>query len=263
MKREIRIFLTAMMFYTRIPAPHWVDHSEEFVKESIRYFPLIGWIVGGIVASVYLVGSYLFSPLTGITLSLIASVLTTGAFHEDGFADASDGFGGGWTKPRILAIMKDSLIGVYGVVGLILLLGLKISLLYEAAVFMDQQVVIVFLMFISAHALSRFIASTFVFTHRYVRDSPESKAKSVAKQSDLTNLFIGSIWGFLPLIAFSIYGNLYSLLAIIFPLYLLKMLLGKYFRKWIGGYTGDCLGATQQITETAHYLFLLLIWKFT
>ena len=126
MKREIHVFFTALMFYTRIPCPKWVDHDPEFLNQSIRYFPLIGWIVGIISGLfLYLPGTY-FSIPVAIILSLIISVLITGAFHEDGFADTCDAFGGGWTKKKILEIMKDSRLGTYGVIGLLLLISLKI-----------------------------------------------------------------------------------------------------------------------------------------
>ncbi|MFY0599993.1 MAG: adenosylcobinamide-GDP ribazoletransferase [Cyclobacteriaceae bacterium] len=261
MRQEIRVFFTALMFYTRIPFPKWVDHSPDYINKSIRYFPLIGWIVGAGAASVYLVGSWLINPLFGICLSFAASVLITGAFHEDGFADACDGFGGGWTKDKILAIMKDSRIGAYGVVGLIILYFFKTSLLWEISSLTDGF--IISLLFISAHSISRFIAGTFVFTHDYVRDTDDSKAKPVAKQSGLVNLITSFFFGVIPLVVLVFATKNYFFLLIIPATYLAKMWLSRYFTKWIGGYTGDCLGATQQVIEVAVYLFLILVWKFT
>lgn len=261
MKSEIRVFFTALMFYTRIPCPKWVDHHPGYLNQSIRYFPLIGWLVGAVAFIGFLLGSWSVSPLFGIVLSFMASVLITGAFHEDGFADVCDGFGGGWTKEKILLIMKDSRIGAYGVVGLVLNYLIKGSLLLETLALIEGSMAV--LLFVSAHAVSRFMASTFVFTHDYVRDSDDSKAKPVAKQTGKVNLVLSAIFGLLPLSIMSVLIENYTLLMIIPFLYLVKIWLGSYFTRWIGGYTGDCLGAVQQVTEVVFYLLLLLVWKFT
>jgi adenosylcobinamide-GDP ribazoletransferase len=262
MQHEIRIFFTAIMFYTRIPCPQWVNHREEYINQATRYFPLIGWIVGLIAGLVYLTGSYLFGTNIGLTFSMAASVLTTGAFHEDGFADVCDGFGGGWTKERILEIMKDSRVGTYGVVGILLLFALKFFSLHQLLVSINDYPYLVMLIFVTAHSLSRFIASTFIFTHQYVRDTPDSKAKPVAKTVNHVNLVVAALFAFLPLLAVSWMGHTPAFLLIIFPAYLSKVYLSHYFTKWIGGYTGDCLGATQQVAEVMVYLSFILIWKF-
>ncbi len=261
MKEQIRIFFSALMFYTRVPCPKWVDHSPAYINKSIRYFPLIGWLVGGIAAMAFLLGNWAVSPLFGIVLSFISSVLVTGSFHEDGFADVCDGFGGGWTKDKILLIMKDSRIGAYGVVGLILIYLMKVSLLISMTSSIDQLGMVS--AFITAHSISRFMAGTFVFTHQYVRETTDSKVKPVANQSGKASLAVSAIFGILPLLGMSIYMEKYTLIMIIPLLYLVKMGLGRYFTKWIGGYTGDCLGATQQVAEVAFYVILTLLWKFT
>ncbi len=108
MKREIHVFFTALMFYTRIPCPKWVGHEPEYLNQSIRYFPLIGWIVGGVNGLVFYFLATYFSVPVAVIVSLIVSVLITGAFHEDGFADTCDAFGGGWTKKKNLEIGKTS-----------------------------------------------------------------------------------------------------------------------------------------------------------
>ncbi|MBL3657282.1 adenosylcobinamide-GDP ribazoletransferase [Fulvivirga sediminis] len=261
MKEQIRVFFTALMFYTRIPCPKSVDHSPEYINKSIRYFPLIGWIVGGIAAVAFLIGAWTVNPTVGIVLSIIASVLTTGAFHEDGFADVCDGFGGGWTKEKILVIMKDSRMGAYGVIGMILILLLKTSLLVEVSTLTDLWTTLITM--VSAHTMSRLMAATFVFTHPYVRDTDDSKAKPIAQQANNTNLIIATFFGVIPFIGLTFITYNVFLLAIIPLLYVVKMWLARYFTKWIGGYTGDCLGAMQQVTEVAFYLFFILIWKFT
>ena len=255
MKNEVRIFFTALMFYTRIPCPSWIDHSEEYINKATRYFPLIGWIVGLATALVVFGSHYIFPNAICIILSLGTSILITGAFHEDGFADVCDGFGGGWTKEKILDIMKDSRVGAYGVVGLIVLFLLKIFTLIEL---LNVDIWYCLKAIILAHVISRFSAVTMIFTHEYSREDETSKIKPIAKKLTVKNFLISAVWVFPALLLFQ---NWYIFLVII-PVYLMKIYLAKYFTKWIGGYTGDCLGTIQQITEIVTLLFLLALWKF-
>ncbi len=252
MKEELKIFLTAVMFYTRIPVPRWVNHDADYLNKATKYFPLIGWIVGSLAALVFIGANFLFNPSIAIIISMAASILLTGAFHEDGFADVCDGFGGGWTKEKILLIMKDSRVGAYGVIGTILILFLKFYVLLSFAQWQTPLVLI------AAHPLSRWAASTFILTHQYVRENEDSKAKPVAKQFLITHFLIATIFGIVPLLLLK---NVYVFLLIA-PVYLMKIYLGWYFKKWIGGYTGDCLGATQQLCEIIFYLSALALWKF-
>src|SRR6478609_3085615 len=131
MKKELHIFFTALLFYTRIPCPKNIDHNPDYLHKASRYFPLVGWIVGALTFIIYYLSSFLFPSQIAIVLSIIAGILITGAFHEDGFADVCDGFGGGWTKEKILTIMKDSAIGAYGAIGLVLLFLLKFQSMSE------------------------------------------------------------------------------------------------------------------------------------
>lgn len=255
MKKEMRVFFTALMFYTRIPCPSWVDHSEEYINKATRYFPLIGWIVGVVVALVVYGLHFIFPNPVCIILSLATGILMTGAFHEDGFADVCDGFGGGWTKEKILDIMKDSRVGAYGVVGLIVIFILKISALTEL---MNINIWFCLKAIVLAHVISRFAAVTMIFTHEYSREDATSKIRPIAKKLTTANFCISSIW-LIP--AFFLFQNWWVVLSIV-PVYLMKMYLAKYFKKWIGGYTGDCLGATQQVTEIVTLLFCLGLCRF-
>jgi adenosylcobinamide-GDP ribazoletransferase len=255
MREEIKIFFTALMFYTRIPCPSWIDHSEEYINKATRYFPLIGWIVGTASALIVFFSAMLFSTSVSIILSMVVSILLTGAFHEDGFGDVCDGFGGGWTKEKILEIMKDSRMGAYGVIGLILLLALKFFTLIEL---LNLDLWFCLKSLILAHVLSRFMAVTVIFTHEYAREDATSKIKPIAKKLNLKNLVVSAIW-LVP--AFLIFQNMYVFLALI-PVYAMKIYLANYFQKWTGGYTGDCLGAIQQVTEIITLLFCLGLWKF-
>lgn len=252
MKKELQIFLTAMMFFTRIPCPKWVDHSPYFLEKSAKYFSLVGCIVGAIGALVFY-GTSLILPIEiAILLSIIATIYTTGAFHEDGFADVCDGFGGGWTKEKILLIMKDSRLGTYGVSGLVLILAVKFSSLN------GLPIQIIPLTIIAGHSISRFIATTLIYTHPYVRDTEDSKAKPAAKSITLNMVIISGIFGILPLLFFK---TPFIFLTLI-PCFLAKMYLSAKFKKWIGGQTGDCAGAVQQLTEVIFYLSVIVLWKY-
>lgn len=252
MKKEIQIFLTAVMFFTRIPCPKWVNHDAEYLRKSSKYFSLVGVIVGAIGALVFYGSAFIFSTEIAIVLSMIATIYVTGAFHEDGFADVCDGLGGGWTKEKILLIMKDSRLGTYGAVGLILILALKFTSLREI------PTTFIPLVLISGHSLSRFIATTLIYTHPYVRDTDDSKAKPAAKNISVGMLVLSGLFGIAPLLFFKTPWIFITLV----PCYLAKVYLGTKFTKWLGGQTGDCAGAVQQLCEVIFYLSLLVLWKF-
>ncbi|MBP1224702.1 adenosylcobinamide-GDP ribazoletransferase [Flavobacterium sp. 1355] len=264
MKKELHIFFTALMFYTRIPCPKNITHHPDYLNKATRYFPLIGWIVGSISFLAYFLFSFFLSVEIAVILAIIASILITGAFHEDGFADVCDGFGGGWTKEKILMIMKDSAIGAYGAIGLVLLFLLKFKLLSEAVLYYQTNYALssflIFLLFVSAHALSRLTAISIIFTHEYSRDDATSKSKPIAKSNTWKEIIGAFIFGLIPLLALSYFK--YQILLVLIPVFLTRYFLARYFQKWIDGYTGDCLGATQQVCEVVYYLSLFLVWKF-
>ena len=264
MKKELHIFFTCLMFYTRIPCPKNIDHNPDYLNKATRYFPFIGWIVGSISFLAFYLFSLFLSTETAVILALISSILTTGAFHEDGFADVCDGFGGGWTKEKILMIMKDSAIGAYGAIGLVLLFLLKFKLLSESILIFKAENFIalfqIYLLFISAHALSRLAAISIIFTHEYSRDDATSKSKPIAKKHTWKEVTGSFFFGLIPLLVLSYFQ--YQFLLALIPVFIMRYFLARYFQKWIDGYTGDCLGATQQVCEVVHYLSILLIWKF-
>lgn len=251
LRAQIEIFFTALMFYTRIPCPKWVTHDPEYLNKATRFFPLMGWIVGGICALVFIGTDFYVGTPIAILLSIIAGILTTGAFHEDGFADVCDAFGGGWTKQKILDIMKDSRVGAYGVIGMILILLLKFTAL-SAIPFSMMWIVL-----LAAHSFSRLCAVLVVATSQYVRENDDAKAKPLAKSITAKEIIPAIVFGLAPLFLFQ---QLEILVVLILPL-LGTFFLRRYFHKWIGGYTGDCLGATQQVTEILFYLNLLVFWK--
>jgi adenosylcobinamide-GDP ribazoletransferase len=264
MKKQLHIFFTALMFYTRIPCPKNIDHNPDYLNKASRYFPLIGWIVGGICFGIYYLGSTLFSVEIALILSMIAGILTTGAFHEDGFADVCDGFGGGWTKEKILLIMKDSAIGAYGAIGLVLLFLLKFQVLsdvlHQSEIVNLQSSIKNILLFVVGHSVSRLAAISIVFTHLYSREDASSKSKPIAQNFTWKEVVGASIFGLLPLVILSFFQ--WQLLWALIPVFITRFFLARYFQKWIDGYTGDCLGATQQVCEVVFYLSIIGIWKF-
>ena len=264
MKKQIDIFFTALMFYTRIPCPKNIDHNPEYLNKATRYFPLIGWIVGGICFVFYYLGAFLFTNEIAVILSIIAGILTTGAFHEDGFADVCDGFGGGWTKEKILLIMKDSAIGAYGAIGVVLLFLLKfeviLSILSKPEITKQQEIICNLLLIISAHSVSRLAAISIIFTHQYSREDATSKSKPIAQDFTWKEVTGALFFGLLPLVILSFFQ--WQILLVLIPIFIAKFFLARYFQKWIDGYTGDCLGATQQVCEVIFFISVIALWKF-
>ena len=267
MKKELHIFFTALMFYTRIPCPKYIDHNPDYLNKASRYFPLIGWIVGSVAFCVFSVFKYLVGPEIAVLFSMIASVLVTGAFHEDGFADVCDGFGGGWTKEKILTIMKDSAIGAYGAIGLILLLLLKYQGLNQLILVSEDPTFIIYnsqftilLLFVTGQAISRLAAISIVFTHQYSREDASSKSKPIAQSYSWREVVGAFFFGLLPLVILSYFQ--WQIILVLLPVFMTRFFLARYFQKWIDGYTGDCLGATQQVCELIFYITIIAIWKF-
>jgi adenosylcobinamide-GDP ribazoletransferase len=257
MKKEIRIFLAALMFFTRIPV--LVNNPTDLNKAS-RYFPLVGIIVGFIGFFVLTVAHLVFrdAKIASI-ISLGATLLTTGAFHEDGLADVADGFGGGWKKERILEIMKDSRIGTYGVVALMIVIGLKIIMVGQLEGLCNSYRL--GLIFISAHSVSRIMPVFLLRFMQYSREDATSKSKPLATKISVPGFIFAILSGLIPLVILSVYMSWLVFLALI-PCALLTLYLARYFNKWINGYTGDCLGATQQLNEVVFYLSMLALWNY-
>lgn len=255
-KDQLDVFFTAMMFFTRIPVPKNIDHSQGMLQRSARYFSWVGLLVGGIVAIVFVLCSKILSPSLAILFSMLAGILTTGAFHEDGFADCCDAFGGGWTKEKILLIMKDSRLGTFGVIGLVGVLCFKFLLLGE--LLNKTSVTELSILLVAAHSSSRLMAVFIMQQYDYVQDIDLSKSKPLANRK-LSNveILIAVIAVILPFL----FLPPFFALAIL-PMLLVCRMAGGYFKKWIGGYTGDCLGATQQLTELFFYLGILLITQY-
>ncbi|MDR3717078.1 MAG: adenosylcobinamide-GDP ribazoletransferase [Puia sp.] len=278
LRKEWKTFLTAVMFLTRIRVPAGIDHHPDYLQRSPRYFPLIGWIIGVICASVFLLFKALFSADFAILGSMIAGILATGAFHEDGFADVCDGFGGGWTREKILLIMKDSRIGAFGAIGLLAMLGSKFLLQKDTlsltlspdgipghpansintagnCLLCCKNFIVAL---VAAHSLSRLMPVVIMRFFEYASDPDTSKSKPVAtRKPGLGELAFASATALLP---FALLPG-YFLLSIP-PVIIVAFRLAGYFKKWIGGFTGDCLGAIQQVSECVFYLTFIMIGKY-
>jgi adenosylcobinamide-GDP ribazoletransferase len=242
------LFWLAVSFYTRLPHPQVLDYQQ--LPRAAVCLPLIGWLIGGVTALSFYLADLIWPQTTAVILAIIIGILITGALHEDGFADVCDGFGGGMNKARILEIMKDSHIGVYGFIGLLLLLSLKASVLIEMPAALVPWVLL------AGHSISRLSPLLLMQRYEYAREH-HSKASSAIYRPNFRELVFAAVIALLPLALLPAL----SALAII-PALLATVLLGHYFYRRIGGYTGDCLGASQQIAETVFYLSMSALWKF-
>ncbi|QBF83869.1 adenosylcobinamide-GDP ribazoletransferase [Shewanella maritima] len=249
---QLNLLLVALSFFTRIPVPKWVDYGDDNLNRASRYFGMVGLLVGALSALVFYLAQLVLPIGVAVMLSMIASVLITGGFHEDGLADTADGFGGGWTLEDKLNIMKDSRLGTYGALALVLTLALKWQLLIELALYSPW---VACSALVVAHTLSRVLASSMIFTENYVQDIDVSKVKPLANEQHINDLMILLLTGLAVLFCLpSVAG--FSLLV---GLYILRQLLCFGFNRQIGGYTGDTLGASQQVAEIVCYMILLAV----
>lgn len=248
-RRELDIFLTALMFFTRVPVPKAAGYSyhPDYLQASSRYFALIGWLVGGVAAAVYWLASQWWPVSIAVLLSMGASILLTGAFHEDGWADVCDGFGGGFTKERVLEIMKDSRLGTYGTIALLFALGLKALALSALGTAGWVPVSL-----LAAHSVSRLASTSLIYTHRYVRENEDSKAKPLATRIGGGSMLVAAVCGLLPMLLLPFKGW-----AVLLGVIVVTVGMSRWFVRRIGGYTGDCLGAVQQVTELTMYVLLV------
>ena len=257
MKHEWILLLVAIQFLTRLSVPPFKHYNPQWLHQSSRHFPAVGLLVGLLCAGVFWLSSLLFTPLVAAVLSTAFGIKLTGAFHEDGLADSCDGLGGGLTRERTLTIMKDSRLGTYGVLGLVSTLLLKISLLAS------MPIPIAVIALIIGHTASRLLCISLLSLLPYGGEIEHAKAKPMAQQLTPIQGLYSSGWLILAII----------LVALIFPntmqqiglaQWLLAMILAliatdymrRLLRRRLDGYTGDGLGATQQLSEIAIYIGL-------
>lgn len=254
-KHECRLLLVAVQFLTRLPVPSFTNYDPQWLHQSSRHFPAVGLLVGLLCAGVFWLGSVLFTPLIAAVISTAFGIRLTGAFHEDGLADSCDGLGGGLTRERTLTIMKDSRLGTYGVLGLVSVLLLKITLLAS----MPLSVAIVAL--IIGHTASRLLCISLLALLPYGGELEHAKAKPMAQQLTLLQGVLSSGWLLLAgILVMAVFPS--GMQQIGLNQWLLALLLAliatdhmrRLLRRRLDGYTGDGLGATQQLSEVAIYM---------
>lgn len=252
MTRELRFFFIALQFMTRVPVPRWVGFEPEWLNHGARHFPAVGLLVGAVAAGVLWGAATVFAMPVAVGLSMVATLVLTGAFHEDGFADTCDALGGAVDRDRALAIMKDSRIGAYGAVGLVMMLGLKAATLCV----LSTPLAIPALLF--GHCASRASATVLIRVLPYAGDPAHAKAKPLARRVSAVGVIVALAWVVLLGVGLAMFLPMQRVsLSIALVLVTVGTVwCARWMHRRLGGYTGDTLGATQQITE----LFALLGW---
>ena len=239
--------LAAFIFFTRLPFWRLKEVPSECFKHVVPYWPWVGWLTGGLMAMVFGLGSQVMPVSLAWILAIVTRLLVTGALHEDGLADFFDGFGGGTTRERTLTIMKDSHIGTYGVIGLIVYFLLMLELRH-------LPVPVLCTLVVCGDCWGKLCASQLINFLPYARKEEESKAKVIYNRMSGKELFFCIAGGVLPLLLLP--SSLW--LALIAPCLVLAFLI-RMMKRRLQGYTGDCCGATFLMCEMAFYLSALIL----
>ena len=246
-----QVLWAALIFFTRLPFWRVYQPPQACYKAVVEFWPLTGWLTGGaMAATLYLVSLVLPWPVA-VIVAIIVRLLITGALHEDGLADFLDGFGGGGDRDRILAIMKDSHIGTYGVLGLILYLSLFGAALYS------MTPMIAALTVFAADPFSKMVASQLINMLPYARREEEAKNKTVYRKPSLAAGLSLTVQGLLPMALMIWLTGISWYFVIAIPAVVMYFLYLLMLRK-IKGYTGDCCGAVCLLVELAVYLVACL-----
>jgi len=252
MLHQLRLFFVALQFLTRLPAPRWVGFEADWLNQSARWFAAVGLLVGAVGAGVFWLASAIFPPMVAAGLSIASTLVLTGGFHEDGLADTFDALGGAVDRQRALAIMKDSRIGSYGALALVVVIGLKMAALGA------MQPALAVPALLLAHAASRAAAVVMIRTLPYAGDVDHAKARPLTRR--VSNGGVAVVLGCVALLAAALLMQVPARAPFVVTSLALALLGTLSCRRWLrrrlGGYTGDTLGATQQITE----LLMLLGW---
>ena len=245
----------AYLFFTRLPL--WRVHQppRECYRSVVEWWPLVGWLTGGVMAAVLYFSSLVLPYAVAILLAITARLLLTGALHEDGLADFIDGFGGGGSdRQRILDIMKDSHIGTYGVLGLVVYVALLFSLLFAMPPFYAALTVL------AADPYAKMLSGQVVMMMPYARTEETAKARVVYRRMTTQAGILLAIQGLLPLGLYIYYMSdaidwQYVVFLPCLTMYFLYRLIWSRLR----GYTGDCCGALFLLTELTVYL--VVAWQ--
>jgi adenosylcobinamide-GDP ribazoletransferase len=247
LRRGLSRYFAAQQLLTRLRCPAWTAYSPEDLACSTVYFPVVGLVVGGIAAgsTALLGGAIGHIPTVVAVVAVAAAAVITGGFHEDAFADVCDAFGG-MTQQRRREIMRDSLVGSFGAAGVALLLMAKVLALLSVGSWRTTAVVLV-----AAHVLARWTSVVMIRLTTYVED-PESLAKPYAGTVTNARLFVATLIPSAPVALWVFgFGVGAGLLA---GLVILCVLSSWFFMRWLGGITGDCLGAVNQLAELGVYV---------
>ncbi len=248
LREEARALALAWTFLTRVPLPVALRVSPQGLVAASRYLPLVGALIGAVGAAVLLLAAQVLPMPPAVILSIAATCLLTGALHEDGLADTFDGLGGGDTE-HALAIMRDSRVGTYGA----LALGLTVATKASALAAMPLAPAAVAL--VAAHSTSRLSALAVIATSTYVRSSGTGRFTAGGLSRRALALAIATAAVVLLLAALFVGPG--AVLAGAVGLAAGHLLSRALFERRLGGYTGDCLGATQQLSEVGFYLGVL------
>ena len=245
--------IATLTLFTRLPLWRLCNIEADHYKHAVPLWAMAGWVTGALMAGIYYLGQAAeLSAGLCVALALTGRTLLTGALHEDGFADFCDGFGGGTSRESILQIMKDSHIGTYGVIALVLYYIIMWNLL--TTVIPETGNVMTFIVI---DCMSKYISSTIIIFLPYARKESEAKIQAVYARPTVMEFLAGSVFGLLPLCFFFSWSFVISSAV---ALAVALMLFGFMHRR-IGGYTGDCCGATFIITECVMYC--LVVWLFS
>jgi len=237
----------ALIFFTRLPFWRVYQPPQASYKAVVEFWPLAGWLTGGAMAATLYFGSMVLPHAVAVIAAIAVRLLITGALHEDGLADFMDGFGGGGDRDRILAIMKDSHIGTYGVLGLIIYMLLLGSTLY------CMPVTVAALTILAADPFSKMVTSQLVSMLPYARREEEAKNKTVYRKPTLAAGLLMSLQGLLPMALMIWLTGISWYLVVCLPVVVMYFLYLLILRK-IHGYTGDCCGAVCLLVELTVYL---------
>lgn len=235
--------LAAFIFFTRLPFWRLREVSADRFKTVVNYWPLVGWLTGGVTAAALYGAAQLLPLQTAVIVALALRTLMTGALHEDGLGDFFDGFGGGRTRERTLEIMKDSHTGSYGIVGLIF----YYLMLYTLLTHLSAETAA--LLILCGDPLAKGVAAQLINLLPYARREEESKAKVIYNRMSWGALLITLLVALLPL-ALLLPCSLWPTAAV--PVVVMLGLVWLFKRR-IGGYTGDCCGATFLLCELSFY----------
>ena len=237
----------ALIFFTRLPWWRIYQPPQASYKAVVEFWPMTGWLTGGAMATTLFLGSMVLPWSVAVIAAIVVRLLVTGALHEDGLADFMDGFGGGGDRARILAIMKDSHIGTYGVLGLILYFMLLGTTLYSLSPTVAALTVL------AADPFSKMVASQLINMLPYARREEEAKNRTIYRKPSLAAGLSLTVQGLLPMALMIGMTGISWYLVIALPALVMYFLYLLMLRK-LQGYTGDCCGAVCLLVELAVYL---------